>query len=156
MSDSPSEKNETKKLSRCEFIIGATAVAATCASLSPLAMATDEESAADFFQKHYKKLTPQDKEKIFQRLEAQIEKRHGVKASISDPPPLDGVEFAYVLSLGRCIGCRKCVYACMKENNTSRDPQIQYIRVLKMNRGALNLESSDHAYPKEEAGDRNQ
>jgi molybdopterin-containing oxidoreductase family iron-sulfur binding subunit len=27
--------------------------------------------------------------------------------------------FAYALNIGRCIGCRKCVYACMAENNSS-------------------------------------
>ena len=34
----------------------------------------------------------------------------------------------------RCVGCRRCVYACVNENNQSRDPQIQWIRVLKMNK----------------------
>ena len=40
----------------------------------------------------------------------------------------------------------------MKENNTSRDPQIQYIRVLKISQGSIDLETSSHDYPVEEAG----
>lgn len=41
----------------------------------------------------------------------------------------------------------------MKENNTSRDPQIQYIRVLKIKQGSIDLESSSHDYPEKEAAD---
>jgi molybdopterin-containing oxidoreductase family iron-sulfur binding subunit len=44
------------------------------------------------------------------------------------------VVFGYALDLSRCIGCRRCVYACVKENNQSRDPQIHWIRVLQMDK----------------------
>lgn len=44
------------------------------------------------------------------------------------------------------MGCRKCVYACVKENNQSRDPQIQYIRVLQMRKGSIDVESSSTEY----------
>ena len=33
---------------------------------------------------------------------------------------MDGVEFVYALNLSRCIGCRKCVHACVEENNQTR------------------------------------
>ena len=59
---------------------------------------------------------------------------------------MDGVEFVYGLNISRCIGCRKCVHACVKENNQSRAPEIQYIRVLEMEKGSINLETSDHHY----------
>jgi Fe-S-cluster-containing dehydrogenase component len=65
-------------------------------------------------------------------LENEINSTYGVAATDRDPQPLNGVVYGYALNIGRCIGCRKCVYACMKENNLSRDPQAQYIRVLKM------------------------
>ena len=83
-------------------------------------------------QQHYARLTTDEKKAIFARLENEISSKYGVKATISDPQPLDGVVYGYALNIGRCIGCRKCVYACMKENNLSREPQVQYIRVLKM------------------------
>jgi molybdopterin-containing oxidoreductase family iron-sulfur binding subunit len=38
------------------------------------------------------------------------------------------------------------VYACVKENNQSRSPQIQYIRVLKMEKGSIDVETSEHNY----------
>jgi molybdopterin-containing oxidoreductase family iron-sulfur binding subunit len=56
------------------------------------------------------------------------------------------VEFVYALNLSRCIGCRKCVHACVEENNQSRAPEIQYIRVIEMPRGTLDVEKGDHHY----------
>jgi Fe-S-cluster-containing dehydrogenase component len=54
---------------------------------------------------------------------------------VSGAKPLPGVEFAYALDLSRCIGCRRCVHACVEENNQSRDPQVQWIRVFEMEKG---------------------
>jgi molybdopterin-containing oxidoreductase family iron-sulfur binding subunit len=139
-------------VSRRNFLTGTACLSAAAAvSLSPLLSAEEVPTGDDFIQKHYKELTAEDKKEIFARLEAQIQEKYHVKATISDPPPIDGVEFAYVLNLGRCIGCRKCVYACMEENNQSRSPQKQYIRVLKMKKGTINLESASHDYPEKEA-----
>jgi molybdopterin-containing oxidoreductase family iron-sulfur binding subunit len=39
------------------------------------------------------------------------------------------------------------VQACIKENNQGRDSQVQYIRVLQMDKGTGDLEKSDHYYP---------
>jgi molybdopterin-containing oxidoreductase family iron-sulfur binding subunit len=113
--------------------------------------------AADFFQKHYQKLSADEKRAIFARLAKQVYDTYGVQAAIGEPQPLEKTRFAYALNIGRCIGCRKCVYACMKENNLSRMPQIQYIRVLKMKKEGqgIDLESSIHDYPRSEAGDPN-
>src|SRR3990167_5678790 len=93
-------------------------------------------SFEEFFQKHYKELSPEDKKGILARLEKEAGEKSGVSVSIKDPPPLPGVEFAYCLNLSKCIGCRRCVYACVDENNQSRDPQIQYIKVLEMEKGS--------------------
>ena len=61
--------------------------------------------------------------------------------------------FGYGLDLSRCIGCRRCVYACVRENNQSRDPQIHYISVLEFEKGekwVSDLEESDKYYNPEE------
>ena len=65
-------------------------------------------------------------------MEAKYSASHGKKVTVSDAGPIPGVEFAYALDISRCIGCRRCVYACVAENNQSRDPQIQWIRVMSM------------------------
>jgi molybdopterin-containing oxidoreductase family iron-sulfur binding subunit len=72
------------------------------------------------------------------RLAAQIaamERRYRAQygdITIAADGPLPGVQYAYALDLSRCIGCRRCVYACVEENNQSRDPQIHWIRVAQM------------------------
>jgi Fe-S-cluster-containing dehydrogenase component len=65
-------------------------------------------------------------------LEQKYKQQHGTSISISDTPAQPGVEFAYALDISRCIGCRRCVYACVEENNQSRNPQLHWIRVLSM------------------------
>ena len=53
---------------------------------------------------------------------------------MSDTPAQPNVLFAYALDISRCIGCRRCVYACVEENNQSRDPQVHWITVLQMDK----------------------
>jgi molybdopterin-containing oxidoreductase family iron-sulfur binding subunit len=67
-------------------------------------------------------------------LEREYSAKYGTKVTVSDAGPMPGVLFAYALDLSRCIGCRRCVYACVEENNQSRDPQVQWIRVLQMDK----------------------
>ena len=64
---------------------------------------------------------------------------------------MDGVEFGYGLDLARCVGCRRCVYACVHENNQSRNPQIHWIRVLRMEKEqGIELAESNAYYEPEE------
>jgi molybdopterin-containing oxidoreductase family iron-sulfur binding subunit len=99
-----------------------------------------------FSQKHYKELTPEDKKKVIARVERQARERYGVDVSVSDPQPTPGIEFAYALNLSYCIGCRRCEYACPVENNTSRDPEMHYIRVLQIDKGTMSIEESESYY----------
>ncbi len=142
----------TPDLTRRGFLgKGAAAVsgaAALAAALSPLRHLNraDVPTLEKFFQKHYKEMTPEDKRAVLERITREVEARYGVRPNVQDPPPLDGVEFVYALNVSRCIGCRKCVHACVRENNLSRAPEIQYIRVLKMEKGSIEVEGSDHHY----------
>ena len=139
------------ELTRRGFLGGALGAAggaaALAAALSPLReFDTSGLEIERFLQKHYKDLSPEDMAGILERIRAEVAERWSVEAVVRDPKPLDGVEFAYALDLGRCIGCRRCVHACVAENNPSRDPEIQYIRVLEMPRGSIDLERADHHY----------
>jgi len=124
----------------------ASGIAALAASLAPLRELTDYTAVEKFFQKHYKELTPDEMKQVLERIAREVEKQYQVRPHVRDYKPLDGVEFVYCLNLTRCIGCRKCVHACVAENNQSRDPEIQYIRVLKMPHGSLDVEKADHNY----------
>ena len=146
-------------LSRRDFVTGLgvtlAAAGAGAAALSPLLNAEEVPSVEDFLQQHYQRLSKEAKQAIFARLETQIADQYGVTAAIRDPQPLGNAVYGYALNIGRCIGCRKCVYACVKENNLSRQPQVQYIRVLKMRKEGrgIDLESAEHDYPLKAAGD---
>jgi Fe-S-cluster-containing dehydrogenase component len=100
----------------------------------------------EFFRKHYKELTVEEKKDIFQRIEAEVKARYGVNVDVSDPLPLDGVQFVYGLDLTLCNGNRRCVEACARENNLPDRPQVRYIRVLEMDRGTVDLENSNPYY----------
>jgi Fe-S-cluster-containing dehydrogenase component len=100
-----------------------------------------------FFQKRFKELSPEELQHVIARLEKQAREQTGKSVSINAAPPLPGVVFAYGLDLSRCIGCRRCVYACVDENNQSRDPQVQWIKVLAMNKeDGVNIMNSDAYY----------
>jgi len=125
---------------------GAAAAVGLGFALSPLRNIKSLLTMDEMLQNHYTKLTPEIMQQVLARLEKETYRDYGVTAHIKDFKPMPGVEYAYALNLSKCIGCRRCVYACMKENNTSRSPELQYIRVLEMKKGAINLETSDHYY----------
>jgi molybdopterin-containing oxidoreductase family iron-sulfur binding subunit len=82
-----------------------------------------------------KRLVEMPKERLRQslrELERKYTEAYGTAVTVADTPALPGVQFAYALDISRCIGCRRCVYACVEENNQSRDPQIHWIRVYAM------------------------
>ena len=130
---------------RTSAVFGA-GLAAIAAGLAPLLKMEDLPSLEEFMQKYYKEMTPDDMAKVLKRIESQVEREYGIRPHIRDLRPMNGVEFVYCLNLSRCIGCRKCVHACVAENNLSRNPEIQYIRVLKMPHGSLDMEKAQHDY----------
>jgi molybdopterin-containing oxidoreductase family iron-sulfur binding subunit len=124
--DRQNQKDPGINTSRRTFLKAA-AVTTAAAAVGGCSVTWDE-----FVQKHFKDFTKEDAERVIKRLEAQYEKKYGKKFTISTQEPLDGTEFGYALDISRCIGCRRCVYGCVKENNQSRDPQIHWIQVLEM------------------------
>jgi molybdopterin-containing oxidoreductase family iron-sulfur binding subunit len=146
----PSDEATPDQVSRRSFLrtstVLASGMAALAASLAPLRELTDYTSVEKFLQKHYKELTPEEMQKVLDRIAREVEQQYQIRPRVRDYKPMDGVEFVYCLNLTRCIGCRKCVHACVQENNQSRNPEIQYIRVLKMPHGSLDMEKGDHNY----------
>jgi len=108
----------------------------------------------EFLQKYYKEMTPEDMRKVIERISKQVEQQYGQRPHLRDLKPMHGVEFVYALNLTRCIGCRKCVHACVQENNQSRSPEIQYIRVLRMPHGSFDVEKSEHNYNPEKVPEK--
>jgi molybdopterin-containing oxidoreductase family iron-sulfur binding subunit len=84
-------------------------------------------------------------------LERQYSERFGTPVTVGGTPAESGVLFGYALDLSRCVGCRRCVHACVEENNQSRDPEIQWIRVLAMdNDRGIDFAHADPYYESEQ------
>ena len=142
--DSPGGVNRRSFLRTTGVLVSG--MAALAASLSPLRELKNYTSLEQWAQKYYKELTPEEMKKVLQRIADEVERQYGKRPHVRDLKPMDGVEFVYCLNLTRCIGCRKCVHACVAENNQSRTPEIQYIRVLRFPHGSLDMEKAEHFY----------
>lgn len=140
--NAPLERRDFLKAGALACLFGGGAVTA----MAPLRHIKTETDLEEWMQQQYERLTPEMMEKILQRLEEKVKDKYGVDVTIEDDKPLPGVQYAYALNIGRCIGCRRCVHACVEENNQSRDPAIQYIRVLAMEKGSLDVEKAEHNY----------
>ncbi len=108
-----------KKYTRREFIRNLSLTALAGVSLPLLSSCTKEE-VEDFLQKHFREMTPEEKKRVIAKLEERYFRQYGRKFQISTQEALPETLWGYGLELSRCIGCRRCVYACVKENNHSR------------------------------------
>jgi molybdopterin-containing oxidoreductase family iron-sulfur binding subunit len=112
-----------------------------------------EQKAAfeTFFQNSFREMTKEEVQQVLQRLETEYQEKYGKAIHVKATPAQEGISYAYALDLSRCIGCRRCVNACVGENNQSRDPQVHWITVLEMEKEkGVDLEEADAYYNAEE------
>jgi len=145
-----STPNEERSFDRRSLLIGTGL--ATMAGFSAAAAGKSAGWVERLLRRRFVELSEERREEILSELEEECRKKYGRDdITVEDTEALDGVEFAYGLDLSRCVGCRRCVYACVHENNQSRDPQIHWIRVLEMkkDRGIDFAESNIYYDPEE-------
>lgn len=131
----------------------AASLAGTAMLLSPKpAKATANVSWAEHFQKNYRLMTDEEKKEAVERLEKRYSEEFGKKVAVDGSLAIDGVLFGYALNIQKCIGCRRCVKACVAENNQSRgkEQEIEWIRVLRLEKGSFSEEDRDGGgYPED-------
>ena len=78
--------------------------------------------------------------------ECKLAKKHCKEIKVKWTLARKGVRWAMALDLNRCIGCRRCAYACVQENNIDRTQGIEWIKVLNLSREELELIATDLKY----------
>lgn len=149
-----SKTKDNKLTSRRDFLRSAGNY--TVASLSGAAMLLSDPKPAkanvtweEHFQKNYRLMTDEEKQQAIERLETRYTEEYGKPVTVDGSPSMEGVLFGYALNIQKCIGCRRCVKACVAENNQSRgdEQQIEWIRVLRMEKGKFSEADRDqHGY----------
>jgi len=139
-------KKESRTISRRSFLKTMAGAAGACFLAS-----CDSDTREAFFQRHFRELGRPELTGVLERLERQYSEQFGKTVSVTADPSMEDVLFGYGLDLSRCVGCRRCVYACVEENNCSRDPQVHLIRVLEMEKDrGIDIFDANHYYNPEE------
>jgi molybdopterin-containing oxidoreductase family iron-sulfur binding subunit len=122
-----SEPRDETEVTRRDFL---SCIVAGCAAAA-LGGCTDA-THTELFRKHLKELSKEDIAAILADLERDLSRQFGKPVEVGMTEARPNVEFAYALDVSRCVGCRRCVKACVQENNQTREPRIEWIRVLEM------------------------
>ena len=100
----------------------------------------------EYFKGNFREMTDTEKHATIQRLERLAQIKQGIRTHIKTTPSQEGVLFGYAFNISKCKGYRKCVEACVKENNQDRKSHIQYIRIFEMENGKIDLEEGKADY----------
>ncbi len=154
MSECAHKNKGKEQITRRKFLTG---LAAGTAALALPPLDADASLWEEYFRQHFKKLDKDELKVILANMEKELSKKYGKDVTVKATPPMNNTVFGYALDLSRCIGCRKCIYACVKENNLSRNPQIHWIKVLefaKENKKWQGLEHSNRYYNPEKVPEK--
>ena len=111
---------------------------------------SDSDALDAYVQQNFREMTAEQLEEALSRWERRYAETFKKEVEVSATPAQEGVLFGYAVDISRCIGCRRCVYACVDENNQSRAPQVHWIKVLEMEKDkGVNLHHADQYYDRE-------
>ena len=125
--DAASGSCADRRVSRRSFFRGAGS-----AVLGAAASGCSGALVEDLLRRRLAELSPEELERRLAELERRYLEMYRRTVSVEATPAREGVVFGYGLDLSRCVGCRRCVYGCVHENNQSRAPQVHWIRVLEI------------------------
>jgi Fe-S-cluster-containing dehydrogenase component len=122
---------------------------------SPLSAATPEERELkqlawqEYIKDNYRLMTDEERAETIARLERLAKLQSGVDVNIQSTGPQPGVQFGYAFNISKCKGFRRCVEACINENNLDRNAGTQYIRIFEMEDGVVDLDEADATFQHE-------
>jgi Fe-S-cluster-containing dehydrogenase component len=130
--------------------------AATAAASSAIAAASTEDEKElkrikrdEIFQKYYRTMTEEERAKTIKRFERKSKVQYGVDAKIDGTSARPNTLFGYAFNISKCEGSRKCVDACVTENNQDRTSGMQYIKLFEMEGGMGSVHEGDTEYSHE-------
>ncbi len=132
-------------------ILGSQALGA-CA---PLSAESDEEREIkllawrEYIKGDYRFMTEDERAATIARLERLAQLQRGLDVTIQSTGAQPGVQFGYAFNISKCKGFRRCVEACINENNLDRQAATQYIRIFEMENGVVDLDEADATFQHE-------
>ena len=134
---------------------GVAAGAQALSACTPLSATTDEEREIrvlawrEYIKGNYRFMTEAERAETIARLERLAKLQRGVDVTIQSTGAQPGVLFGYAFNISKCKGFRRCIEACINENNLDRSADTQYIRIFEMEEGAVDLEHADATFQHE-------
>jgi Fe-S-cluster-containing dehydrogenase component len=122
---------------------------------SPLSAATDKDREVarlawqEYIKDNYRLMTDEERAETIARLERLAKLQRGVDVTIQSTGAQPGVQFGYAFNISKCKGFRRCVEACINENNLDRSAGTQYIRIFEMEDGVIDLDEADATFQHE-------
>src|SRR6266511_2288488 len=134
---------------------GVAAGAQALSACAPLSATTDEDREIrllawrEYIKGNYQFMTEEERAETIARLERLAKLQRGVDVTIQSTGAQPGVVFGYAFNISKCKGFRRCVEACINENNLDRSAATQYIRIFEMEDGVVDLDHADATFQHE-------
>jgi len=122
---------------------------------TPLSAETDEEREVkllawrEYIKGNYRFMTEAERAETIARLERVAQLQRGVDVTIQSTGAQPGVLFGYAFNISKCKGFRRCIEACINENNLDRNADTQYIRIFEIEDGVVDLDQADATFQHE-------
>lgn len=136
------------------LLAGAVAGSQALGACTPLGAETDEEREVkllawrEYIKGNYRSMTEAERAETIARLERLAHLR-GVDVTIQSTGAQPGVLFGYAFNISKCKGFRRCIEACINENNLDRNADTQYIRIFEIEDGVVDLDQADATFQHE-------
>jgi molybdopterin-containing oxidoreductase family iron-sulfur binding subunit len=153
------EKRVDRRTALSMLVGGAVIGTQALSACSPLSAETDQQREIrllkwqEYIKGNYRTMTEEERAETIARLERLAKLQRGVDVSIQSTGAQPGVMFGYAFNISKCKGFRRCVEACINENNLDRRADTQYIRIFEMEDGEVDFETADASFQHEVPAD---